>query len=237
MTVSKWLPVGTVLKMNALNYPHKLGCQDKYKSFTFKEWNERTCRLAGALEDMGVSYGDRVAVLSYNRVEWMEIYAACSRGQVAVPILFRLSPAEIEYIVNHAECKAFIIEEPFIERIESIRSKLKTVPEDNFICLGNKKTPINYQSYEDILQKGSPEEPAVMVDAADPWTIMYTSGTTGRPKGVVRSHESYIAHYLLSNVNMVCYPRINRFWLCRPAMSIPFLFFLLHLCFGTGHDL
>ena len=48
MTISKWMPVGTVLKMNALNYPDKLGCQDKNKSFTFKEWNERSCRLARA---------------------------------------------------------------------------------------------------------------------------------------------------------------------------------------------
>ena len=207
MTVSKWMPVGTVLKMNALNYPDKLGCQDKNKSFTFKEWNERSCRLARALENMGVGYGERVAILSYNRVEWMEIYAACAKGgQVAVPVLFRLTPAEFEYIVNHAECKAFIVEEPFIEKVESIRSKLQTIPQNNFIYLGDKKAPAGYHHYEEILQNSSPEEPDVIVDAADPWTIMYTSGTTGKPKGVVRNHESYISHYLLSNINMGVLP-------------------------------
>jgi len=207
MTVSKWMHVGTVLKMNALNYPDKLGCQDKNKSFTFKEWNERSCRMANALETMGIGYGERVAVLAYNRVEWLEIYAACAKGgQVAVPILFRLSPSEFEYIINHAECKAFIVEEPFIESVNSIRPKLQTIPPDNFIYLGDNESPPGYRHYEDLLKNSPAEEPKVTVDAADPWTIMYTSGTTGKPKGVVRNHECYIAHYLLNNINMGVLP-------------------------------
>jgi acyl-CoA synthetase (AMP-forming)/AMP-acid ligase II len=207
MTVSKWMHVGTVLKMNARNYPDKLGCQDKHKSLTFKEWNERTCRLANALLKMGVGYGDRVAVLSYNRVEWMEFYASCAKsGQVVVPILFRLGPNDFEYIINHAECKAFIVEEPFVESVNSVRDKLKTIPKGNFIYLGDGKAPEGYWHYEEILSGSSPEEPDVIVDANDPWVIMYTSGTTGTPKGVVRNHECNLAHYLLNNINMGVLP-------------------------------
>lgn len=203
MTVSKWMHIGITLKMNALNYPNKLGCQDKSKSFTFKEWNERSCRLSSALTKLGVGYGDRVGVIAYNCVEWMEIYAACAKGgQIAVPIMFRLAPHEFEYIINHAGCKAFIVEEPFIEGVNSVRGGLSTIPRENFIYLGSGKAPDGYTHYEEVLEKGDPGEPQVTVDAADPWTIMYTSGTTGRPKGVVRTHESYIAQYVLSNMNM-----------------------------------
>ncbi|OGP94863.1 MAG: long-chain fatty acid--CoA ligase [Deltaproteobacteria bacterium RBG_16_54_18] len=207
MTISKWMHVGTILKMNAINYPDKLGCQDKNKSFTFKEWNTRTCRLANALTKRGVGYQDRFAIIAYNRVEWLEIYGCCAKGgQVMVPIMFRLAPPEIEYIVNHAECKGFIVEEPFVEIINGMRAKLPTIPTDNYIYLGEGPVPDGYIGYEEFLANAAPEEPERMVDAADMWTIMYTSGTTGRPKGVVKTHESVFGQYYNSDINMGILP-------------------------------
>ncbi|RLB08237.1 MAG: long-chain fatty acid--CoA ligase [Deltaproteobacteria bacterium] len=234
MTVSKWMHVGTVLKMNALNFPDKLGCQDKHKTFTFKEWNERSCRLASSLKDMGVGYQERFAIIAYNRVEWMEIYAACAKGgQIAVPIMFRLAPPEIEYIINHSESKAFIVEEPFVETINSIRDKLPTIPKENFIYLGEGKAPNGYIHYEDVMAKGSAEEPDVMVDAADTWTFMYTSGTTGRPKGVVKTHESYIAQYLLNNINMGVRPT-DKVMLVMPMCHVNSIFYSFPYTYVTA---
>ena len=63
------------MSRQAEQYPEKLGCQDKHKDLTFKQWNERSCRLANALTGMGCGHGDRFAIIAYNRVEWMEIYA------------------------------------------------------------------------------------------------------------------------------------------------------------------
>ena len=80
MTISKWMHVGTVLKMNAINCPDKLGWQDKFKEYSFKEWNERSCRLAHGLKSLGVGYKDTFAVIAYNRGEWMDIYASCAKG-------------------------------------------------------------------------------------------------------------------------------------------------------------
>ena len=114
MLKSKWLNAGIILKMNAINYPDKLGWQDKFKEFTFKQWNERACRLANGLVKLGVKHKDTFAVIAYNRGEWMDIYAGCAKGgQAIVPVMFRLAPPEIQYIVGHSECKAFIVEKPF----------------------------------------------------------------------------------------------------------------------------
>jgi fatty-acyl-CoA synthase len=206
MTASKWMHTGTVLKMNAINYPEKLGCQDKNNSFTFKQWNERSCRLANALTKKGIGHQDRFAILAYNRVEWMDIYVSCAKGgQVMVPLMFRLAPPDFEYIINHSGCKGVIVEEPFIEAMNSIRNKLP-IPQENYIYLGEGEAPDGYVHYEDLLADASPEEPDFMVDAADIWTIMYTSGTTGKPKGVVKTHESVFGQYYNSDINMGVQP-------------------------------
>ena len=123
--ISKWINVGAILKMNSINYPDKLGWQDKDREFTFKEWNSRACRFANGLADLGVGYKDGLAVLSHNRGEWMDMYAGCAKGgQIAVPIMFRLAAPEIEYILSHSDSKGIVVEAPFVELVNSIRDKL-----------------------------------------------------------------------------------------------------------------
>ncbi|MFO7785209.1 MAG: class I adenylate-forming enzyme family protein [Thermodesulfobacteriota bacterium] len=221
---SNWMHMGTVLKMQAINYPEKLGWQDKSRECTFKEWNDRACRFANGLRDVGCGHKDSFAVLAYNRGEWMDMYAGCAKGgQMVVPIMFRLAGPEIEYIVNHSECKALIVEAPFVELINGIKDKLP-VSKDAYIYVGDGPVPDGYVGFEDWLAKSSPEEPDYLVDAADIWTIMYTSGTTGRPKGVMKTHESYMAQYYLNDINLGVLPT-DKVMLVMPMCHVNSIFY------------
>jgi acyl-coenzyme A synthetase/AMP-(fatty) acid ligase len=224
MNVSKWMHAGTMVKMNAINYPDKLGWQDKNQEYTFKEWNERSCRFANGLTGLGVGPKDTFAIIAYNRGEWMDMYAACGKGgQIVVPIMFRLAGPDIEYIANHSECKAMVVEAPFVDLINSIKDNLP-IPPGNYIYLGDGPVPEGYVGYEDLLAKSSPEEPDVMVDSADIWVIMYTSGTTGRPKGVMRTHESTVAQYYLNDINMGVRPT-DKVMLVMPMCHINSIYY------------
>jgi acyl-CoA synthetase (AMP-forming)/AMP-acid ligase II len=180
--------VGEVLRTHARLFPNRIGARDLERAMTFRQWNARSCRIANALSGLGLAKGDRVAVLAYNRVEWLEIYAATAKaGLVAVPVNFRLVGAEIRYIVENCEARAFIVEDALVGTVEEVRSDLP-VPPRNFIHLGGATSPPGYRAYEDLLAAARDDEPGTTVLPHDPWVLMYTSGTTGRPKGAIRSH-------------------------------------------------
>ena len=202
-----WMTAKDVLRVNAFKYPNKIGIKDLYKSYTFSEWNDRAARLANVLAGMGMKKGDRFAVLAYNCVEWMEIYGAAAKGGfVCVPLMFRLAPVEMEYNINHSECKVFIVqggkdpvdgkEFPWITQVTEMKKNIPTVEKYISFAVGS-ETYDGFVSYEEALAKASPTEPATVVDADDPWVIMYTGGTTGKPKGVVKSHLNLFAQYFI----------------------------------------
>ena len=202
-----WMTAKDVLRIQAFKYPNKIGAKDLYKQFTFKEWNERTCRLANALADLGLKKGDRFAVLAYNCVEWMDFYGAAAKGGfLCVPLMFRLAAPEMEYIINHCEAKAFIVQSgkdpadgkefPWIEQVNGMKKNLKTV--EHYINFAvDSPSYDGFINYEQMLAKASPAEPDVEVTPDDIWVIMYTGGTTGLPKGVMKSHANLFSQYFI----------------------------------------
>jgi len=197
MKLGHWMTAKDVLRVNAFKWPDKVGAKDLNKSYTFKQWNERSCRLANALAGMGMKKGDRFAALAYNCVEWLEIYAAAAKGGfICVPIMFRLSAPEMEYNINHSEAKVFIVQDQWVNLVNDMKKNMPTVEHYVSFAVHNPRFD-GYTSYEDAIAAAGPEEPATKVDADDIWVIMYTGGTTGKPKGVMKTHASLIAEYFI----------------------------------------
>ena len=185
------LSMGETLSVNAKLVPDKVGARDLRRSMTFLVWNQRSCRLANALLGLGLSKGDRVAVLAYNCVEWMEIYAATAKaGLIAVPINFRLLDEDILYILENCSARALIVQDALLASLQCIRSRL-AIPQANLIQLGRAVAPSGLTDYEELIARAADREPGIAINADDTWVLMYTSGTTGKPKGAMRSHGSH----------------------------------------------
>ncbi|HSG75130.1 MAG TPA: AMP-binding protein [Burkholderiales bacterium] len=195
------LHLGQVVATHARLQPDALGARDSRRSITFAQWNARACRLANALAGLGLRKGDRVAVLAFNRLEWMEIYVGLAKaGLTAVPVNFRLLAPEIRYIVAHCGARAFIAEDSLIDRVEPVRGELPAV-RGGWIRLGDGEAA-GWTGYEALLAAASDREPQADVRPLDPWALMYTSGTTGRPKGAIRNHQGSALISLVTALDM-----------------------------------
>ncbi len=186
--MSAQLTLSESVATHARVQPHKLAVRDSRRTLTYAAWNERASRLAQALLALGLVKGDRVALLAYNAIEWLEIYVALARaGLVAVPINFRLRAPEIAYIARHSEARAFIVQDRLRESVEPLRAALP-IAADRFVTFGA-SVAAGWRSYEALIEAAPPSMPAQEVAPNDLFALMYTSGTTGQPKGAMRSHE------------------------------------------------
>ncbi len=158
------------------------------KRLTYDQLNSRVNRLAHALLDMGVKIGDRVAGLMYNCPQFIELYFAISKiGAVLVPLNFRLVARELNYALDDSGACTLIVGREFLETIETMRPGLKTVKN---LVLMDSAPPEGMMAYEDLLARYPEEEPRVEVGLEDKHLIVYTSGTTGMPKGTLYTHQT-----------------------------------------------
>ncbi len=196
-----WLNLGQILRVHAKNHPGKIALKDwSGKALTYAELESRTNRLANGLLKLGLRKGDRVAVVLYNSVEFVEIDCAFAKaGLVVVPICWRYVPKEVAYVVDNSDAKAVIAGEDFVDCIESIRETFTQRHANRYVSVGSRRFD-GYIDYESLIAESPDTTPNVQVEGEDTWFQIYTSGTTGVPKGVVRSHESYIAFYLINAV-------------------------------------
>jgi acyl-CoA synthetase (AMP-forming)/AMP-acid ligase II len=143
-------------------------------------------QLANAFISSGLQVGDRIAILSKNSAEYMFFYfAAAKAGVVPVPLNFRLSAKEWIYIVNDAEVKALLASTPYLESIDSIKNELVTV--SKYIAISQQEKD-GWQNYYKMIEGHPTTAPNLNISDQHDVYQMYTSGTTGHPKGAVLSH-------------------------------------------------
>jgi fatty-acyl-CoA synthase len=169
---------------------------------TYADFADRTARLAGALQALGVQKGDRVGTFAWNSNRHLEVYfAAPLMGAVLHTVNIRLSAADISYIVNHAEDRVLIVDASCWPTLEAIRKDLRSVKQ--FIVMKDTpqaQIPPGALDYETLLAQARPMEAWPRLNETDAAGMCYTSGTTGHPKGAVYTHRAIFLHSLASSM-------------------------------------
>ncbi|OGQ13845.1 MAG: hypothetical protein A2026_10020 [Deltaproteobacteria bacterium RBG_19FT_COMBO_46_12] len=193
--------IGDWIKKWSFLQPNKRALIFEDHPFTYQEINLRTNQLCHFLLERGVQKGDRVSVLLYNCHQYIEIFFALSKiGAILVPLNWRLAGPELEFIIKDSGAKMIIFEPEFEEIITSIRPHLN-ISNGDFISVGSpcpdwandyEKTLVDYPVHEPNLKTSVGDE--------DPHILMYTSGTTGIPKGAILSHRKTFFNALNADI-------------------------------------
>lgn len=195
----------------ARDYPNKLALVCEDRRLTYGELNDRINRLAQALLDIGIQKGDKVAVLNSNGVEMIEsIYAVLKTGGVLVLLNSMVKGESLRLMLNDSDSVALICGEAFTREIDALKPGLPKIRPDSYLCTGSAEIP-GYISYSHIMKTYSGENPGIPIFPEDLFNIIYSSGTTGLPKGIVHSHDhrclfvwSYLKEFIIHFESVIC---------------------------------
>ena len=230
--LSRRLLLGESVARNARKFPEKEAVIYGETRLTYRQFNARINRLAHALMDIGVKKGEHVAILMFNCHQYLEAYFALAKiGAVAVPLNFRLHAEELKYIVNSGDAVALIVGSAFLPTVRAMQADLLQVRE----YISVTPEPVEgMRHYESLIQKYSEDEPLVLVDEESPAFIMYTAGTTGRPKGAVISHRAEIIMWTVVGAEVAWEPGVGDMGE-RRAFAAPPVFHLASFGYCQAH--
>ena len=198
--VGSW---GDIMIRNATFHPNRDAfiCADR--RLTFRQYNERVNRLIHGLKDWGINNGDTIGVLSWNCLEYAEVYGAAGKGGfLAAPLNARASANEIEYLVNDSDAVVLFVGAEFAGTILELKPKLRKVK--YMICF--EKT-IGLEDYNQIQVNYTADEPDIQkADDGSPMLLIYTSGTTGVPKGALYTQGRWREDTLSHSIEMPIEP-------------------------------
>src|ERR1044071_50255 len=179
------------LDRSALVFPNKTAVKYNEQTYSYGEMSRRVNRLASALKKAGLERGDRVAFICSNIPPMLEAhYGVPLAGGVLVPINVRFTAGEIAYILNHSGAKFLFADSEFSSAVRPILGNLETLKKVVDILEGRGAKPLGEMDYEQFLATGNPKPmPSELRDEEDLLSLNYTSGTTGKPKGVMIVHR------------------------------------------------
>ncbi|WP_226665485.1 fatty acid--CoA ligase [Metabacillus litoralis] len=191
-----YLTIGELFEQTVLKFAKKEALIDLSRKirWTYHEWNEEVNRLANVLISSGIRKGDRVSTFLFNSSELATVYFAAAKiGAIINPINFRLKAEEVAYILKDASPKIVLFEAALESEITKIHEQFPSI---SFWFI-DESAPRYATSYHEQIKSASIKNPTIDVSENDTYAIMYTSGTTGRPKGVMHRHRDMIEQSLI----------------------------------------
>ena len=211
--------VGDVLRRSAARAPQQRAIHFMDRELTYTEFDALANRIARLLMSIGIAHGDKVAIFGLNSPEYAAAFFACARiGAVLVPINFMFTAEDVDYVFEKTRVKALLVD-------PALRSRVNHAPTATFLM---------DEAFRDLLatHDGSPVEELVNNDDAS--VIIFTSGTTARPKGVVLNHLNWFG-YLLAAYTDLTLERDLRYLLALPMFHVAGLV-VSFICFASGCD-
>jgi acyl-CoA synthetase (AMP-forming)/AMP-acid ligase II len=196
-----------IIHRHALLYPDREAFVYGSERITFSGFNARVNSLIHALQRMGIKKGDVIGILSWNCLEYVEVYGAAMKGGfIASPFNPRLREQELEHIINYSEAGILFVGPELVEMANRLRPRLLRIKK--FVSF--EASAPDMVSHRDLVTTYSEEEPDVQVDEDDPVGIVYTSGTTGVPRGALYSHRRFMDDSRTLAMNMGLRPGHKR---------------------------
>jgi fatty-acyl-CoA synthase len=194
--------IGDLSAANARRYPHKLALIHEQRTLTYRQLDERSNQLAHALIALGVAPGDRVALLAFNCLEYALVTQAVAKaGAILVPMNFRLVANELAHILRDAEPTVIVSEAAFASALGEAFKQLTKPPRTVMLDATPAGAVLNEPiALDELLAGRDAAHPGIPVEPSSPCVIVYTSGTTGFPKGVLLAHEVYFRMYVATAI-------------------------------------
>jgi long-chain acyl-CoA synthetase len=188
-----------IIYRNAILYPESEAFVCGPERMSFEGFNERVNRIIHGLQSLGILKGDIIGILSWNRLEYPEVFGAAMKGGfVLAHFSPRLQAQELIHVINDSEPRVLFLGSEFVETIAGIRNHLSKTA--CFLTFGEAEGQM--MAYGEMLESQSKEEAEPTVEEDDPFTIFYTSGTTGIPRGAIYTHRQKMENTIMKALDI-----------------------------------